>query len=436
MIGIKSALSLVCLLLLATTAPSTTLAAPVIGSESEVILDTQLAKRAFNPRQKWQSDELNCIQILNPAPGATYQPGYFVRLNYGAGQCDATAAGPWTIHLYNNLDIQGEKVSYDYHEVIASGVNEYKTQYLWTIPNKANRNVKNSNEYYVRIETNSAEGIKLVGNAGPFAIHQDSNGGMRTLAKDISHLQELKRREDAPTPSATEPDENFTAKFALPHNKPSPVNEVIFTPPTPSVILAPVITVNQAPVTSVPAAPAADGTAPKDAITVAGAETTTNTNVPIDIGVAIDSNGSKIQLNDPNSKDEVVAVDSKDKNIVDINELLNAPEIASVVAPTAVDPTVAAVAPGGNTETPAITEIPEVHNTAPTDEIHPPVTEIAHTSFIPGKLLVAGAVAGGAIGVGIVGASFFGQVGGVIGAVVGGIIGGVAVLLNFIGVPV
>lgn len=122
MIGIKSALSLVCLLLLTATAPSTTLAAPIVGSKSEVILDTQLTKRAFNPRQKWQSNELNCIQILNPTPGATYHPGYFVRLNYGAGQCDATAAGPWTIHLYNNLDIQGGKVSYDYHEVIASGV--------------------------------------------------------------------------------------------------------------------------------------------------------------------------------------------------------------------------------------------------------------------------------------------------------------------------
>lgn len=121
MIGIKSALGLMCLLLGAST-PSTTFAAPVIGSTISFDTNTQPTKRSFNPRQKWQSDELNCVQILNPTPGATYHPGYFVRLNYGAGQCDATAAGPWTIHLYNNLDIQGGKVSYDYHEVIASGV--------------------------------------------------------------------------------------------------------------------------------------------------------------------------------------------------------------------------------------------------------------------------------------------------------------------------
>lgn len=320
---------------------------------------------------------------------------------------------------------------------------EYKTQYLWTIPNEANRNVKKSSEYYVRIETNSAEGVKLVGNVGPFAIHhQDSDGGLRTLAKDISHLEELKRREDAPTPSATDPDGTFLAKFALQPHKPSPVNEVIFTPPTPSVILAPIaITVTKAPVISGPAIPVpvaldADTAAPKDAITVAGAETTTNTNVPTNIDVATNLGDSKVQLNDPNSKAEEVAADNKDKNIVDINDLLNAPEIAAVVVPTAVGPAAAALAPGGNTEIPAITEIPEVHNTAPMDEVHPPITEIAHTSFIPSKLLVAGAVAGGAIGAGIVGASFFGQVGGVIGAVVGGIVGGVAVLLNFIGVPV
>jgi len=119
MIGIKPALSLMCLLLGATTP---VFAAPLVGHETDVAVDNQFAKRAFNPRQKWQSDELNCIQILNPAPGATYQPGFFVRLNYGAGQCDATPAGPWTIHLYNNLDIQGGKVSYDYHEIIASEV--------------------------------------------------------------------------------------------------------------------------------------------------------------------------------------------------------------------------------------------------------------------------------------------------------------------------
>ncbi|KAH7028561.1 hypothetical protein BKA57DRAFT_524057 [Linnemannia elongata] len=470
MIGIKSALGLMCLILGVTT-PSTTLAAPIIGSDTttDISLDanSQLTKRSFNPRQKWQSDELNCVQILNPSPGATYHPGYFVRLNYGAGQCDATATGPWTIHLYNNLDIQGGKVSYDYHEVIASGVNEYKTQYMWTIPNNQNsktKNVKKTNEYYVRIETNSQEGVKLVGNAGPFAISPqlDSNkGGLRTLTEDVAHpLEELRRREDAPAASTTEPSGNFLAEFALRPNRPSPVNEVIFSPPTPSVIVAPAATtVTKAPVTPSPAvpvpvtpaavsasvapdaisAPVVSVVAPKEPVNAVAGTETIDANVPTDIDVTTDSNGSKVQLNDPKA---AVAINTQDKNLVDINTpdvTLSESEIAAIVAPTANDPAAAAVTTGnsgGITEIPAITEIPEPHNTAPTDEVHPPVTEIAHTSFIPGKLIVAGLVAGGAIGAGIVGASFFGQVGGVIGAFVGGIIGGVAVLLNFFGVPV
>lgn len=337
---------------------------------------------------------------------------------------------------------------------------------MWTIPNNQNsktRNVKKTNEYYVRIETNSHEGVKLVGNVGPFAIspkHASNNGGLRTLA-DVAHpLEEFRRREDAPAASATEPDGNFLAEFALRPHKPSPVSEVIFTPPTPSVIVAPsIVTVTKAPVTPAPAVPApvapaavpvpvapaavsapvASVVAPKEPVTVAAVTETTNANVPTDIDVTTDSNGSKVQLNDPKA---AVAVDTQDKNLVDINApdvTLSESDLAAIVAPTANDPAAAAVTTGGSsaiTEIPVITEIPEPHNTAPTDEIHPPVTEIAHTSFIPGKLLVAGAVAGGAIGAGIVGASFFGQVGGVIGAFVGGIIGGVAVLLNFIGVPV
>lgn len=249
------------------------------------------------------------------------------------------------------------------------------------------------------------------------------------------------------------------------------MNEVIFTPPTPSVILAPVTATASAimapvtpspavPVPAVPAAvpvPVAPAAVPvpvapaavstpvasvvtlKEPNTVTAGTETTDTNVPTDIDVTTDSNGSKVQLNDPKA---AVAVDTQDKNLVDIDApdmTLSESEIAAIVAPTANDPTAAAVTTGGSSDItgiPAITEIPEPHNTAPTDEVHPPVTEIAHTSFIPGKLLVAGAVAGGAIGAGIVGASFFGQVGGVIGAFVGGIFGGVAVLLNFFGVPV
>ncbi|KAF9085886.1 hypothetical protein BGX23_009310 [Mortierella sp. AD031] len=519
MIGIRSALSLMCLLL-GSTIP--TFAAPVAVSETDVVAvdTTQVIKRSFNPRQKWQSDELNCVQILNPAPGATYRPGYFVRLNYGAGQCDATAAGPWTIHLYNNLDIQGGKVSYDYHEVIASGINEYRTQYLWTIPSNQNvkaKGAKKAGDYYVRIETNSQEGVKLVGNAGPFAIYsQDSNGGLTTLAEDVTQpLEALKRREDV----ANAPNAALHAEFALHPNRPPPANEAIYTPPTPTAdpvvpsVLEPVIlpvapsettlvdvtapsdTTNPTDVTAsvdvtippvtpseitptdttvpmnvtaptalsdiasddatVPVTPsdttpmdiaapvASIDIVPKDVTTPAGSDTTEST-IPANINISTDSTGSMVHLKDPNVP--AVAIDTEDKS-VNANVATTVPATDSAISATA--------APiGGVIEIPKITEIPdhfdvppidltnpngkipEVHNTAPTDEIHPPITDIAHTSFIPSKVLVATAVGGGAVGAGVLGASFFGQVGGVIGAILGGVVGGVAVLLHFLGFPV
>lgn len=117
MISITPVLGLLCLLL--ASSASSAPAAPV----------AQMAERSagFNPKQKWQVDEVNCVQILNPAPGATYHPGYFVRMNYGTSQCgDASAAGPWSIHLYNNPEIQaGGNIRYDYHEVIADGVSSF-----------------------------------------------------------------------------------------------------------------------------------------------------------------------------------------------------------------------------------------------------------------------------------------------------------------------
>ncbi|KAG0376938.1 hypothetical protein BGX24_006980 [Mortierella sp. AD032] len=456
MIGIKSALSLMCLLVGATTS---TFAAPVVGSEADAVVDTQLTKRSFNPRQKWQSDELNCVQILNPSPGATYHPGYFVRLNYGAGECDATAAGPWTIHLYNNLDIQGGKVSYDFHEVIASGVDEYKTQYLWTIPSNQNtktKNVKKANEYYVRIETNSQEGVKLVGNAGPFAIYpQDTNRGLRGLAQHATQpLDDLKRREDT---VANSDNGDFLAEFALRPNRPTPVSEVIYNPPTPSIITAPTPTkalgAPVPPAATVAPAPATppvskdtaalnNAAAPEEVKDVTGSNVA-DINAPVGIDAAAHSDGSKVQVKDSDApaNDVDVNVDTQDKTVGAATS--GVPSIITDIAPGASDAAPASVAlvadpagPNGVANIPAITEIPEPHNTAPADEIHPPITPIAHTSFIPSKGIVAGAVAGGAIGVGIVGASFFGQVGGVIGAVIGGVIGGVAVLLHFIGIPV
>ncbi|KAG0353010.1 hypothetical protein BGZ54_002468, partial [Gamsiella multidivaricata] len=103
---------------------------------------------------------------MNPAPGATYYPGFFVRMTYGTEQCNGAAvAGPWTIHLYNNPNIETGEVRYDYHEVIATEVSEDKRNYIWNIPQdqyQKARNVKNKNNYYIRIETESQMGGKLV----------------------------------------------------------------------------------------------------------------------------------------------------------------------------------------------------------------------------------------------------------------------------------
>jgi len=110
-----------------TITPALGLFCLLFGSTSTFAAPTgRITERSFNPRQKWQSDEVNCVQILNPAVGASYRPGYFVRMIYGTGLCSgATAAGPWTIHLYNNPDIQGGSIRYDYHEVLADGVSRY-----------------------------------------------------------------------------------------------------------------------------------------------------------------------------------------------------------------------------------------------------------------------------------------------------------------------
>lgn len=123
MIGLKPTLGLLCAFL---SASVTTLAAPVPIFQEDSATHVHLSERSssFNTRQKWQRDEINCIQILNPAAGANYHPGWFVRMNYGTSQCQGvTAAGPWTIHLYNNPEIQqGGKIRFDYHEVIVDGV--------------------------------------------------------------------------------------------------------------------------------------------------------------------------------------------------------------------------------------------------------------------------------------------------------------------------
>ncbi|KAF9437201.1 hypothetical protein BGZ76_001660 [Entomortierella beljakovae] len=125
----------------------------LLGSGSTLAVSANHpSKRSFNPRQKWERDEINCVRVFNPTTWSTFRPCYFVRMSYGAEQCGFDAAKPWTIHLYNNPEIERNgEIRYDYHEVIAEGV-------------------KRPNDYYVRVETSSRDGTKLVGNAGPFTI--------------------------------------------------------------------------------------------------------------------------------------------------------------------------------------------------------------------------------------------------------------------------
>ncbi|KAG0263793.1 hypothetical protein DFQ27_001618 [Actinomortierella ambigua] len=149
----------------------------IAGATTAAAAAAVLAARSndFDLRQKRESNEVNCIQIVNPAPGAVYRPGFFVRMIYGTQFCSGVSAtGPWSIHLYNNLKTKNSRVEYDYHEVIAENLSA--TQFLWNIPldhlDKA-KNVRERSEYIVRIETTSQDGKRLVGHAGPFSIIPD-----------------------------------------------------------------------------------------------------------------------------------------------------------------------------------------------------------------------------------------------------------------------
>ncbi|KAF9104737.1 hypothetical protein BGX27_009975 [Mortierella sp. AM989] len=322
---------------------------------------SHLTKRSFSLKQKWQRDEVNCVSIYNPSRDAKYHPGYMIHMSYGTEQCNgATAAGPWKIHLYNNPEIVQGKIQFDYHEVIADGLKEYNTQYVWNIsPSQQNMaKVKKVNEYYVRVETSTKDGTKLVGNAGPFSISPD-----------------LSRRADAVDTLATT-DPVLNAEFALkPHSTPldfpdESVQDTIAKPDVP-VAAAPELPTVATPVDPVVAAPAAPI-----------APSTVDASLPADEA----SNLVNVQVDTP---------------------------LTASVAPAS-PPT---------SESLGLTD-----DTAP----KPPITEIPTTSFIPNKLLVGAGVAGGALGLGLVGASFFGTVGTVIGTVLGGVIGGVAVLLSYL----
>ncbi|KAF9358619.1 hypothetical protein BGX26_001311 [Mortierella sp. AD094] len=346
MLSLTPALGLLCLLF----GPASTLAAPA----------SHLTERSFNPRQRWQRDEVNCVRILNPAPGATYHPDYFVRLSYGTEQCNgATAAGPWSIHLYNNPEIeQGGKIRFDYHEVIADGLNEYKTQYVWNIPanqQSMTKKVRKSNDYYVRIETSSHDGTKLVGNAGPFSISPDQLSRRADEAVDpILNAEFALKPHDTPLVFPDEPVKDVQA--------PAPVKDTVTTPEVLTV------TVPETPAVAAPVVPAASS---------------------------------------------ILDTPLPDKSAPNVATQIKIPKVSKTPASR----------PPPTSESLGLTD-----NTAP----KPPITEIPRTSFIPNSLLVGGAVAAGALGLGIVGGSFFGTVGTIVGSVLGGVLGCVAVLLSLL----
>ncbi|GJJ74517.1 hypothetical protein EMPS_06875 [Entomortierella parvispora] len=439
MIGLKPALGLICAFL---STGATTLAAPAPVIQEDTGSNVRLSTRSsssFNTRQKWQRDEINCIQILNPAPGANYHPGWFVRMNFGASQCQGvTAAGPWTIHLYNNPEIQqGGNIRFDYHEVIADGLNEYKTQYLWNIPADQTikaRNVKKMSDYYVRVETNSHEGIKLVGNAGPFAITADgSMAGSRDLTQ---YIQDLKRREEQPGQG---PNSNLNAEFAL---RPKPV--VVQQPyaakggdgtPISFKDESGQATTPEAP--SVPNGVFASPEAPK--VPVTPEVPSTPELPPVEPEVLSTPELPPVELEVP-STPELPPAEPEVFATPGVNPIADPSTAVSTLFQNAESEIHNPPPPFTDvTDVTSEPDAPKPHNVfpEPEDDGTPAVvTPISHGSLIPNALLVGGSVLAGAAGVGYLGALGFGYLGSAVGAVLGGIVGGLAAVLSLVGVPV
>ncbi|KAF9574230.1 hypothetical protein EC968_007154 [Mortierella alpina] len=398
MLSLALPLGLLCLAL----GPSLTLALPALPP------GTQLSERSFNIRQKWENNEVNCIQILNPAPGAAYFSGYFVRMIYGTADCDGfTAEGPVEIHLYNNPEMQGGRIRYDYHEVIADGLGEGQNQFLWNIPSNDEGmfgSVRKTGDYYVRIETNSQDGVRLVGNAGPFAIHPDiETSGLRRRSTEGPTATEESSK------GLTQPAADLGAEYALrPVHGPNAVPEPMVNAPT----IVP------------PSTPEANLVIP---------EAREAPEVP-EVPLSVVSTVPPPQVNNPSETVQTL-------NPVDGGDALNPPlntvlpglkNIDGIVSQEPV-PLDKGVTPEGEVST-SNDKAPQGNQ----DEVmtKPPITEISHGSLIPGKFLVVTAVGAGALGLGIVGGNLFGHVGAAVGAVIGGIIGGLAVVLSFMGVPV
>ncbi|KAG0342458.1 hypothetical protein BG000_004478 [Podila horticola] len=386
MLSTTPALGFLCLLL--ASSASSAPAAPV----------AQMAERSteFNPKQKWQVDEVNCIQILNPAPGATYHP-----------------------------EIQaGGKIRYDYHEVIADGINERRTQYTWSIPADQDlraRNVHKVSDYYVRVETSSSDGVKLVGNAGPFAIYP-----------------ELQRRDNAAKSDSTE----FDAKFALPHRPtaPAPAKPVASTTPkvttTEVSVEAPVVASTTPKATTpkvsvdnpvvVPITPKTPVETP--IVPIAPVDTPAQPNIP---------DGSAATLKPA----EQHPLDSAGVSNVNV-PATPAPGVVVPATPAPADPvTMPILGDSSAVSTPSdssVGDVPVPHNLPPVHDTGKgePVTPIQPSSIIPSKAIMVAGVTAGALVIGYGGGALFGALGSAVGAIVGGVVGGLAVLASFAGIPV
>ncbi|KAF9985376.1 hypothetical protein BGZ75_003048 [Mortierella antarctica] len=418
MLPLALPLSLLCLAL----GPSFTFALPAPPPAS------QLTQRPFDIRQKWESNEVNCIQILNPAPGAAYYPGCFVRMIYGTAGCEGfTATGPLEIHLYNNPEMREGRISYDYHEVIADGLSNDENQFLWNIPSDEEAkldSVRKVADYYVRIETNSQDGVRLVGNAGPFAIYPDTetSGLRRRSGEDSVAASELLN-------GSTQPAADLGAEYALrPARGPNAAPGLMIDAPTivppsapeanpgtpevlSSVVSEPMI---DAPTIAPPSAPEANPVTQEDPSSVVSTVPPPQANIPsetVETPKPIDgdtvSPSHNTMLPDLKNTDGIISQEP-----VPLDKVIT-PE--SEVSTSEDQP------PQGNQD--------EVM-------VKPPITEISHRSLIPSKFILVSAIGAGAVGLGIVGGNLFGQFGAAVGAVIGGIIGGLAVILSFVGVPV
>lgn len=254
--------------------------------------------------------------------------------------------------------------------------------------------MRKASAYYVRVETSSADGVKLVGNAGPFAIYPD-----------------LHRRDES-TSSSTELD----AEFALLHRPAKPAPAVLVVAPTTSKVptKAPIVVSTTTQFPAKAPVPATVDTSVQPSIRTDNSVGTQAEQHPLDFSAV------------PNDAPTV----SADRGVV----IPAAPVLVEHVSiPTTGDSSAASTV----SDSP-VDDLPIPHNLPPVQETGKgvPVTPIATTSIIPSKAIMVTGITAGALVVGYGGGALFGAIGSALGAVVGGVVGGLAVLVSFTGLPV